>query len=157
MALAPTCMCLITGDGYAQGDCRGGRFRVHPGGLYDWMHERGQDAYLVRTDRNGNLMWAKTYGGSGNDEFGHVVVTSDGGFLASGTTRSYRQPQGGMFLVKADANGVVTWSREVGFGTSGGEISGHAIELQKLRRTPGPRLPFRHMRSWGLTIIPRDG
>src|SRR5215510_8677326 len=41
------------------------------------------NAYLVRTDTKGNLLWAKNYSFSGAtySEVRHVLQTSDGGFL----------------------------------------------------------------------------
>jgi hypothetical protein len=81
----------------------------------------GVDAYLVKTDKRGNVVWAKTYGGSNNDNFRRVKQTSDGGFIAVGTTASFHQSQGEIFVVKTNANGDQSWSLGLNQGTAYGE------------------------------------
>ncbi|HDT15738.1 MAG TPA: hypothetical protein ENN55_05965 [Firmicutes bacterium] len=46
------------------------------------------DAYAVRVDAEGNCLWAKTYGGSGDDSF-FSVIKKDAGFLLTGITDSF--------------------------------------------------------------------
>jgi hypothetical protein len=71
------------------------------------------DVYLLRTDASGSLLWSKTFGDSGNDEGNSIDLTSDGGCIIAGETKS----SGGMpdiYLIKTDASGgaLWTWSRE---------------------------------------------
>ncbi len=46
------------------------------------------DAMLIKTTNAGNVMWAKTYGSSGDDNFQAVVPTSNG-YAAVGKTNSF--------------------------------------------------------------------
>jgi hypothetical protein len=46
------------------------------------------DAWLIRIDSSGQLLWQKTYGGSGIDRALEVRTTSDGGFILCGHTLS---------------------------------------------------------------------
>lgn len=47
------------------------------------------DAWLFCIDPTGNLLWQKTYGGTGNDgRVRHLLPTKDGGFIATGSTSS---------------------------------------------------------------------
>jgi len=46
------------------------------------------DAWLFKTDANGNLEWSKTIGGLKRDEARFVQQTSDGGYVIAGTTES---------------------------------------------------------------------
>ncbi len=48
------------------------------------------DAFLVKTDANGNIIWAKTYGGTGYDGASSVQQTSDGGYIVAGLDRVLR-------------------------------------------------------------------
>jgi hypothetical protein len=66
----------------------------------------GYDAFLVKTDENGNVQWAKIYGGTIHDYAYSVQQTSDGGYIVAGETRSFGAgtwPD--LFLIKTDANG----------------------------------------------------
>jgi hypothetical protein len=67
----------------------------------------GYDVFLVKTDANGNIIWAKTYGGWNNDIASSVRQTSDGGYIVAGTTWSFGTGNGDVFLIKTDANGNI--------------------------------------------------
>ncbi|MEI6816886.1 MAG: T9SS type A sorting domain-containing protein [Bacteroidota bacterium] len=72
------------------------------------------DIYLIKTDGLGNLQWSYAYGGN-NIDYGYCVKqTSDGGFILVGTTYSFGYGNGDIYLIKTDANGLVTWSRTYG-------------------------------------------
>ncbi|MCW8823334.1 MAG: hypothetical protein OQK63_04570, partial [Ignavibacteriaceae bacterium] len=48
----------------------------------------GQDIWLIKTDENGDTLWTKTFGGTGNDRAANVVQTNDNGYAVFGTTNS---------------------------------------------------------------------
>ena len=68
------------------------------------------DAWLVRTDEYGNMLWTKTYGGDGDEYFKRVIPTTDGGFLASGTSKSFGSGNDQALAVKINSQGSVEWS-----------------------------------------------
>jgi hypothetical protein len=75
----------------------------------------GRDIFLIKTDANGNLEWAKTYGGTAWDEARSVQQTSDGGYIVAGYTRSFGPVWNGeFFLIKTDANGNLQWAKTYG-------------------------------------------
>ncbi|REK35272.1 MAG: T9SS C-terminal target domain-containing protein [Bacteroidetes bacterium] len=80
----------------------------NPGGL------GGNDGNLVKTDSSGTVLWSKIYGGNSQDDFHKVFRTTDGGFILSGTSRSYGPPVPAMWMMKTNANGDSTWSRIYG-------------------------------------------
>jgi hypothetical protein len=47
------------------------------------------DMWLTKTDANGNILWEKIIGGSEYDTTYTVDVTSDGGFISAGMTKSF--------------------------------------------------------------------
>jgi hypothetical protein len=74
----------------------------------------GDDIFLIKTDANGNVQWAKTYGGTRNDRAYSVQQTSDGGYIVAGITYSFGVDSGDIFLIKTDANGNVIWAKTYG-------------------------------------------
>ncbi|MEL6537607.1 MAG: hypothetical protein AAFQ98_19460, partial [Bacteroidota bacterium] len=73
------------------------------------------DGWLVKVDLNGNLMWEKSFGGSGNDNFRSIEPTDDGNFILGGTT--IVDGDGQFWLVKVDPSGNEIWSKN--YGSSG--------------------------------------
>lgn len=84
------------------------------GGTDDLSGLGGNDGYIVKTDTGGTQIWAKIYGGTDQDDFHRIEATTDGGFIASGTSRSSGPLEPNMWLMKTDANGDSTWSRTLG-------------------------------------------
>ena len=74
----------------------------------------GFDILLIKTDANGNVQWAKTYGGTDNDLVYSVQQTSDGGYILAGGTTSFGVGGGDIFLIKTDAFGNVQWAKTYG-------------------------------------------
>ncbi|MBK7569466.1 MAG: T9SS type A sorting domain-containing protein [Chitinophagales bacterium] len=73
----------------------------------------GLDAYLIKTDAGGNLLWTKTIGTAGNDAAYGIVQTADSGYVFSGNELTYGI-NGFAHLVKTDKNGNVVWSKTFG-------------------------------------------
>jgi hypothetical protein len=65
------------------------------------------------------LSWAKTFGGTGSEDAFSVRQTSDGGYIVAGTTSSYGEGNGDVWLIKTDASGNKTWDKT--FGGTGGD------------------------------------
>jgi hypothetical protein len=58
------------------------------------------DAWLFKTDGNGNLEWSKTIGGLKRDTANFVQETKDGGYVIAGTTESDSSGDSESWLVK---------------------------------------------------------
>ncbi len=80
----------------------------------------GYEIFLIKTDANGNIIWAKTYGGTNNDYASSVQQTSDGGYIVAGNTASFGAGGYDAFLIKTDANGNIIWAKTYG-GTNNEE------------------------------------
>lgn len=60
----------------------------------------GYDAYLVKTDKNGNVVWQRTFGGEDWDFANDLVVTSNGNLALVGSTSSFgKGKKDGMVLL----------------------------------------------------------
>jgi TolB-like protein len=80
-----------------------------------WSFGAGSlDIFLIKTDANGNIIWAKTYGGTGWDEAYSVQQTSDGGYIVAGRTSSFGAGYSDIFIIKTDANGNIQWAKTYG-------------------------------------------
>ena len=73
------------------------------------------DAYLLKTDSQGNETWSQTFGGIGTDQGRNVVQTIDQGYMISGYTDSFGESGGFNFwLIKTDLSGNLEWQRYYG-------------------------------------------
>lgn len=100
--------------GYSASDISGDKTELHRGDF---------DYWVVKINGNGQKLWDKTFGGSGEDRDPYIASTMDGGFILAGTSRS---PIGGdktegnknsstdFWLVKIDGAGQKIWDKTLG-------------------------------------------
>jgi hypothetical protein len=96
---------------YGGNDRDWGRFvyQTSDGGflLSGWTESfclKNTNIWFVKTDKDGNLIWDKSIGGS-SFEFGYYVEEiSDGGYIIAGSTRSYGSGSADVWLVKMSAD-----------------------------------------------------
>ena len=79
------------------------------------------DAWLVKTDSDGNVEWQHSYGKPGAENWDNpssVLQTPDGGYIFCGQTESYTEttiPE--IWLIKTDTTGNEVWNKRYGPGT----------------------------------------
>ncbi len=108
-----------TSDG---GFLMGGWSNSDPGGGKSSPHFGAADFWVVRIDRDGNKLWDRSFGGSGDDLLFALAVTPDGGFLLGGWSNSPMDGNktsanlGGrdFWIVRIDASGQFLWDRSLG-------------------------------------------
>jgi hypothetical protein len=81
------------------------------------------DIFLIKTDANGNIIWAKTYGGTDYDYVYSVQHTFDGGYIVAGITGSFGAGWGDIFLIKIDPFGGIQWAKTYGGISDDGAFS----------------------------------
>jgi putative intracellular protease/amidase len=105
---------------YGGSQAEGGR-AIYPcsdGGFimtgYTFSHGTGDSDVLVsKTDEEGNLIWARTYGGAGT-EYGNGCLSTSDGYLVTGYTTSFGSGSKDVYLIKLDKKGKEVWSRTYG-------------------------------------------
>jgi hypothetical protein len=71
------------------------------------------DAFLIKIDPSGNVIWTKNYGGPAYESGNSVKQCLDGGFILTGQTYSYGQ-NGDVYLVKTNSVGDTLWTKNYG-------------------------------------------
>lgn len=77
------------------------------------------DYLLLKFDNAGNLQFAKTFGGTGNDVGFSVIRTLDAGFLMAGHTNGFGAAGYDMLIIKIDSTGNYQWARTIDFSGTG--------------------------------------
>jgi hypothetical protein len=84
-----------------------------------WIRSDGNDhqnVVLVLTDSKGNEKFSETYGGDGDDQVFDFAVTTDGGYIFGGHSRSpsYGTVNWDFFLLKVGSDKKEQWHRTFG-------------------------------------------
>jgi hypothetical protein len=87
----------------------------------------GADAWVLKLDQYGNVLWQKCFGGSANDYAKHIEQTPDGAYIVAGITASNDGDVSGLhnevggsdaWVFRLDSSGSIVWQRTLG-GTRG--------------------------------------
>lgn len=91
-----------------------------------------QDFWIVKINNTGTLQWQKSLGGSSNEQAYSIQVTSDGGYVVGGYSRSNSGNVSGnhggsydFWLIRLDAVGVVLWQKSLG-----GNVGDYGYDIQ---------------------------
>jgi len=100
------------GDGIwsLQGSIEGGYYLTG----YSSQMGQGSDLWLARVGPKGDLIWERSFGGSGEDVGYLVRETHDGGCIVAGSTDSFGMGEERVWLLKVDKNGSLQWDRIYG-------------------------------------------
>lgn len=72
------------------------------------------DAMLMKADNQGNLQWAKTYGGTDNDSYDFLTVDNNGNIFCGGNAWSWNTEfTYDAYLNKIDSDGNLIWSKRM--------------------------------------------
>ena len=108
-------------------------------------HGRSHDAWLLKTDFDGNVVWSKCYGGTLNDAACKVFQNDDGGFTITGWSESrdgdvqsalqlYENPDGSWgapkpWIFRTDAKGYLLWERVMGADVASAQEYADAVQV----------------------------
>lgn len=74
------------------------------------------DVYLMKMDSLGDIIWTKTYGGTGSEYEQwamDVKQTTDGGYVLVGHSESLGPAFSNLYVIKTDFNGNLLWSKTI--------------------------------------------
>jgi len=83
-------------------------------GSYQDINEDWSDAFLVKTDRYGQVEWIKTYGSEDNEESFSSLLVVDDGYIAVGSKTAIDNVDNNVYIVKTDINGDTVWTKNYG-------------------------------------------
>ncbi|MEM8999101.1 MAG: hypothetical protein AAGB24_02470 [Bacteroidota bacterium] len=90
------------------------------------------DIWLIKISEAGELLWQKSYGGTGFDASHGISTAADGGFIISGNSKSFNGDatqnfgENDFWLIKTDESGELEWQRS--FGGTGLDFAYDALE-----------------------------
>lgn len=76
-----------------------------------------EDVLYMKIDANGQILWTKTWGGSGRERGQDLIEVSNGNIAITGYTSSSPAQYFDAFLLMTDSNGDLLWNRRYGSGT----------------------------------------
>ncbi|HEC77120.1 MAG TPA: hypothetical protein ENI33_07690 [Thermoplasmatales archaeon] len=89
----------------------GGKYIL--GGITRSFGAGGYDIWIIKTDKEGNEIWNKTYGGKLDEDARKILETNDGYIFVAGCW-SFGSPNGNVWLVKVDKEGNEIWNKTYG-------------------------------------------
>jgi hypothetical protein len=72
------------------------------------------DAYIIKLDSKGGMIWERLFGGKETDNATSVQQTSDGGYIVAGSTQSFGSGKADAYVIKLDSKGKKVWEKTFG-------------------------------------------
>ncbi len=83
-------------------------------GTTDDAGQGAEDIFLLKTNKTGDIIWSKTYGGAKMDLAKYMQKLPEGGYIITGTTASFGDGSNDAYLLRVDDNGQVLWFKTYG-------------------------------------------
>ncbi len=80
----------------------------------------GKDVLIMKLNPDGDIIWAKAYGGTNDDVANEVAIASNGNIIVAGYTKSFGDNQRDVLILKLSAHGDVNWTRTYGGNSDDG-------------------------------------
>jgi hypothetical protein len=131
----------------------------------------GVDYWIVKTDKLGNVEWDKTIGTNALDLYSTITQTSDGGYIAGGSTDAgisgdkteiNRGGENDYWIVKLSSSGSIEWDKTIG-GSGDDNLSsvrqtadGYILAGWSESRASGEKSADRHGSDYDYWVVKLD-
>jgi len=92
-------------------------YKLHRGfiiaGMVDSGKDTGRDAWILKCDDDGDIIWNRVIGGY-KDDYAQVVKPDQNNYIVLGSTASYGKAGQSIWVVLLDWNGNVLWDKTYG-------------------------------------------
>ena len=112
------------------------------------------DAWLIKLDNIGNIIWNHTYGGSNHDEAISIIQAADGGYMVAGNTESKGFGGSDIWFFKLDEQGNIVW--DTTYGGRGGEEVHSLIQTTDDCFVMAGEITSKSVGSWDIWLIKID-
>ena len=75
---------------------------------------KSSDIWLIKTDKDGNELWNRVFGGNDPEGAESIFPTTDGGYIILGDTESFGNGFTDIWLIKIYSNGNEAWNKTIG-------------------------------------------
>jgi hypothetical protein len=83
-------------------------------GRTQFVYDGDYNAWVLKLDSNGGVIWQKTYSGVNEDVALAVAEAQDSGYIVAGRTESFGSGYVDVWIMKLDISGTVVWERTYG-------------------------------------------
>jgi hypothetical protein len=83
-------------------------------GFTESKGEGSRDAWVIKLDSQGDIIWDRTYGGRDDDYAFSLIQTTDGGYTVAGYTYSKGAGKADAWVIKLDSQGNKVWDKTFG-------------------------------------------
>ena len=81
------------------------------------FNSKKTDVFIMKIDKDGNILWSRIYGGRLVDIGFDAKQTSDDGYIIVGESNSFEAKASDAFVIKLDSRGQIQWSNLYGGDT----------------------------------------
>ena len=73
-----------------------------------------RDVWVLKLDKDGDIVWQKAYGGKNNDEAHSVAIDEDRNIVVAGSTETFGAGKSDVWVLKLNEYGDALWQRTYG-------------------------------------------
>ncbi|MEM2047926.1 MAG: hypothetical protein QXZ06_08590, partial [Candidatus Jordarchaeales archaeon] len=96
-------------------------------GLERFPFSKKSDVWVLKLDKDGDIVWQKACRGKGNNEANCLAIDGEGNIVVAGSTETFGAGKSDVWVLKLDENGNIVWQKAYG-GKNNDEAHGVAVD-----------------------------